>query len=114
MNILKAVSWACRAWYNDVDPQNLRNRSTRFGWLEIPTGEQAQEDEEEYKATKRHVRDIVEKLEQVDFLHKAMEIDTFINPPFESSEGAWTEEEKMETQARFIEFPEGDSNEEMV
>ncbi|GFF24738.1 hypothetical protein IFM46972_01159 [Aspergillus udagawae] len=114
MNILKAVSWACRAWHIDVGSRNIRNCSRRSGWLGIFSADQAEEDEEEYKAAKQQLRDTVEMLAQMNFLHKAMEIDTFISPPFESPEGAWIEEEQMQTQTGSVEIPEGDSDEEVV
>ncbi|GFF36570.1 glutathione S-transferase PM239X14 [Aspergillus udagawae] len=114
MNILKAVSWACRAWHIDMDSRNIRNCSRRSGWLGISSADQAEEDEEEYKAAKQQLRDTVEMLAQMNFLHKAMEIDTFISPPFESPEGAWIEEEQMQTQTGSVEIPEGDSDEEVV
>lgn len=112
MNILKAVSWACRAWHTDIDRQSLQNCSRRVGWRGIPAGDNA-EDEEEYKTMKQHLRDILEKLEQIGFLREAMDVDTLISPPFESSEGAWIEETTA-AQASSVEVLEGDSDEEII
>jgi hypothetical protein len=114
MNVLKAVIWACRAWHIDMKPRNIQICSRGSGWFGIPAGDQAEEADEEYKAAKQHICDTVGKLEEMNFLHDAMDIDTFISPPFESPNRAWVEEEQMATQDSCIEILEGDSDEELV
>ncbi|KAJ5102672.1 hypothetical protein N7532_003201 [Penicillium argentinense] len=113
MNVMKVVTWACYAWHVDGISQNIRNCFSGSGWLDIPVGDQADAEQEELMAARQWLWRSVEKLEQINFIHKAMEVNTFINPPFESSERAFIEEEQMATQASSVEIPEGDSDEEV-
>lgn len=116
VNVMKAIKWACCAWHDDVNPQNIRNCFERSGCLGIgiATGSQVGEEEEvELKEAKQQLQGAIEQLEQMSFLYEAMEIDIFINPPFESSERAWIEEEQATTLPSSVEVPEGDSDEEI-
>ncbi|RKK64642.1 hypothetical protein BFJ69_g16654 [Fusarium oxysporum] len=113
MNVMKAVQWACCAWYLHVSPKNIRNCFGRSGCLGLATEDQADEGEAELREAKQQLQSAIEQLERMLFIHEAMEIDTFINPPFESSEKAWIEEEQISTIPSSVEVPEGDSDEEV-
>ncbi|KAF9882847.1 hypothetical protein FE257_004959 [Aspergillus nanangensis] len=112
MNIAKAVSWACRAWHVDVSPQNIQNCLGRSSWLEVPRKDPYPE-EVRLGEVRQHLQNAVKTLERSSFIHEAMEINIFINPPFESFDKAWVDEEQIASQSSFGEIPEGDSDEEL-
>ncbi|KAJ5408609.1 hypothetical protein N7509_002492 [Penicillium cosmopolitanum] len=114
MNVKKAVSWASRAWNVDIDPQNIQDCFDRSSWRDVPREGPFYEDARLTEA-KQQLQSAVKTLEQSSFIHEAMEINTFINLPFENSENSWVEEGQIasEHEVDFIEIPEGDSDEEL-
>jgi hypothetical protein len=112
MNVKKAVTWATRAWNSDLSPQSIQTRFGRASWLGLSCKDPVYDDAD-LREAKQYLQNAIRVLELSSFIHKAMEIDTFINPPFESFENAWIDEEHIASVSSGSGVLEGDSGEEL-
>jgi hypothetical protein len=112
MNIKKAVTWATRAWNTDLSSQSIQAHFGQSSWLGLSRQDPVNDDADSREA-RQYLQNAIRVLEQSSFIHKAMEINTFINPPFESSENAWIDAEHTTLGSNGSGVLEGDSDEEV-
>jgi hypothetical protein len=113
MNVRKAVAWATSAWNTDLGPQSIQTHFGRSSWLPGLSRKDPVYDDAHLREAKQYLQNAIRVLKQSSFIHKAMDIDAFINPPFESSENAWIDEEHIALGSNGSAVPEGDSDEEV-